>query len=150
MKVKATNKYKELNLIDNELGRMPEEGEEFEVSEERFKVLTETNKFNEVFVEKVDETNDTSNYTIKLNSKEVTLPLYVRNRRDGDKIKLKGLNAYKKVSEIFINEKIKTSDRNSWPVVLDSKEEIVWLPGLKKSNLDKKNTEEYDIILRYY
>lgn len=101
-------------------------------------------------IEKVDETNDTSNYTIKLNSKEITLPLYVRNRRDGDKIKLKGLNAYKKVSEIFINEKIKTSDRNSWPVVLDSKEEIVWLPGLKKSNLDKKNTEEYDIILRYY
>lgn len=101
-------------------------------------------------IEKVDETNDTSNYTIKLNSKEVTLPLYVRNRHDGDKIKLKGLNAYKKVSEIFINEKIKTSDRNSWPVVLDSKEEIVWLPGLKKSNLDKKNTEEYDIILRYY
>ena len=101
-------------------------------------------------IEKVDETNDTSNYTIKLNSKEVTLPLYVRNRRDGDKIKLKGLNAYKKVSEIFINEKIKTSDRNSWPVVLNSKEEIVWLPGLKKSNLDKKNTEEYDIILRYY
>ena len=101
-------------------------------------------------IEKVDETNDTSNYTIKLNSKEVTLPLYVRNRRDGDKIKLKGLNAYKKVSEIFINEKIKTSDRNSWPVVLDSKEEIVWLPELKKSNLDKKNTEEYDIILRYY
>ena len=40
-------------------------------------------------IEKVDETNDTSNYTIKLNSKEVTLPLYVRNRRDGDKIKLK-------------------------------------------------------------
>ena len=55
MRVKATNKYKELNLIDNELGRMPEEGEEFEISEERFKVLTETNKFNEVFVEKVEE-----------------------------------------------------------------------------------------------
>lgn len=65
MKVKATNKYKELNLIDNELGRMPEAGEEFEVSEERFKVLTETNKFNEVFVEKVDETNTTKKTTRK-------------------------------------------------------------------------------------
>ena len=65
MKVKATNKYKELNLIDNELVRMPEEGEEFEVSEERFKVLTETNKFNEVFVEKVDETNTTKKTTRK-------------------------------------------------------------------------------------
>ena len=65
MKVKATNKYKELNLIDNELGRMPEAGEEFEVSEERFKVLTETNKFNEVFVEKVDETNTAKKTTRK-------------------------------------------------------------------------------------
>ena len=65
MKVKATNKYKELNLIDNELERMPGEGEEFEVSEERFKVLTETNKFNEVFVEKVDETNTTKKTTRK-------------------------------------------------------------------------------------
>ena len=66
MRVKATNKYKELNLIDNELERMPEEGEEFEISEERFKVLTETNKFNEVFVEKVEEqTNSTKKKTTR-------------------------------------------------------------------------------------
>ena len=66
MRVKATNKYKELNLIDNELKRMPEEGEEFEISEERFKVLTETNKFNEVFVEKVEEqTNSTKKKTTR-------------------------------------------------------------------------------------
>lgn len=55
MKVKATNKYKELNVQDNELGRIPEEGEEWEVTEERYKVLTETNKFNTVFVEKVKD-----------------------------------------------------------------------------------------------
>ena len=46
--------------------------------------------------------------------------------------------------------KIKPNDRLTWPVVLDSKNTIVWLPGLKKSKLDKKDTEEYDIILRYY
>ncbi len=55
MLVKATNKYKELNLKDNELGRIPKEGEQFEVTKERFKVLTQTNKFNVVFVEKVEE-----------------------------------------------------------------------------------------------
>jgi len=54
MKVKATNKYKELGLQDNELGRIPEAGEEWEVTEERYKVLTETNKFNTVFVEEVE------------------------------------------------------------------------------------------------
>lgn len=55
MLVRATNKYKELNLKDNELGRIPEIGEEWEVTEERFKVLTQTNKFDVVFVEKVEE-----------------------------------------------------------------------------------------------
>ncbi len=55
MLVKATNKYKELNLQDKELQRIPEEGEKFEVSNERFKVLTKDNEFKEVFVEKVEE-----------------------------------------------------------------------------------------------
>ena len=55
MKVRATDKYEKLNLQDNELKRMPKEGEEWEVSEERYKVLTQTNKYNTVFVEKVEE-----------------------------------------------------------------------------------------------
>ena len=55
MKVKATNKYEELGLQDNELGRMPKAGEEFEVSKERYEVLTKTNKWNVAFVEKVEE-----------------------------------------------------------------------------------------------
>lgn len=55
MKVRATDKYEKLNIKDNELDRIPKQGEEFEISEERFKVLTQTNKFNIVFVEKVEE-----------------------------------------------------------------------------------------------
>ena len=101
-------------------------------------------------IESVNDSNDTSNYTTRISSKDVELPLYVRNRRDGDKIEVKGLNGSKKVSDIFIDEKIKTSDRDSWPVVLDSKNTVIWVPGLKKSKLDSKNDEEYDIILRYY
>lgn len=55
MLVRATDKYEKLNLKDNELGRIPKKGEEFEVSEERFEVLTKTNKYKEIFVEKVEE-----------------------------------------------------------------------------------------------
>lgn len=54
MLVRATDKYEKLNLKDNKLGRIPKKGEEFEVSEERFKVLTKTNKYKTVFVEKVE------------------------------------------------------------------------------------------------
>ena len=101
-------------------------------------------------IEEIDDINDTSNYTIRLNSKELALPLYVRNRKDGDKIEIKGMIGHKKVSEVFINEKIKINDRKVWPIVLDSKDNIVWLPGIKKSKFDKTGTKEYDIILRYY
>lgn len=59
MLVKATDKYEKLNLQDNELGRIPKTGERFEISEERYEVLTKTNRFNEVFVEKVEETKET-------------------------------------------------------------------------------------------
>ena len=53
MLVKATDKYEKYNLKDKEWNRVPKEGEIFEVSEERYEVLTKTNKFNVKFVEKV-------------------------------------------------------------------------------------------------
>lgn len=55
MLVKATDKYEKLNLKDNELDRIPKAGEEFEVSEERYEVLTKTNSFKVAFVEKIEE-----------------------------------------------------------------------------------------------
>ena len=70
MLVKATDKYEKLNLKDNELGRIPKEGEEFEVTEERYKVLTQTNKFNVEFVEKVEEAKKTK--TEKATKKTIT------------------------------------------------------------------------------
>lgn len=119
-------------------------------SEYEIEIENLVNLPNGKIIEKVYDTMDNSNNVIKLNSSEITLPLYVRNKRNGDKMEVKGLNGSKKISDIFIDSKIKPSDRDIWPVVLDSEDRIVWLPGLKKSKLDKKNTEEYDIILRYY
>lgn len=121
-----------------------------ESSEYEIEIDGRVNLPNGKIIEIVDECIDTSNYTIRLSSNEVKLPLYVRNRKDGDRIEVKGLNGTKKVKAIFIDEKIKISDRDSWPVVLDATDKIVWIPGLKKSKLDKKITEEYDIVMKYY
>ena len=58
-------------------------------------------------------------------------------------------NSYnKKVSDIFIDSKI--SDRKSFPIVLDSLGNVLWLPGVKKSKFCKTKEEKYDIILKYY
>ena len=97
----------------------------------------------------IKETDKNSNDYIKLNSKEITLPLYVRNRTTGDKIHIKNMNSPKKVKEIFINSKLSKDERDTQPIVVDSKGEIIWIPGLKKSKFDKAKNENYDIILWY-
>lgn len=100
-------------------------------------------------IRKIKEVDSNSNFICRLNTNEIKLPLYIRNRKDGDKIEIKNLNGTKKVKDIFIDSKIPLSERNTWPVVVDSDNNIVWLPGLKKSKFDKPKQEKYDIILKY-
>ena len=67
MKVKATDEYVKRNLKDKELDRIPVAGEIFEVSKERYEVLTCNNPFNTIFVEKVEEVETTKS---KVNRKK--------------------------------------------------------------------------------
>ena len=100
-------------------------------------------------IEIIDETTDHSNFVTKLNSKEIKLPIHIRTKKAGDKLILKGLNKQKKLKDIFIDEKIPMDKRNSWPVVTDDNDEIIWLPGLKKTKFDREKPRNYDIIIRY-
>ncbi|MDD2518479.1 MAG: tRNA lysidine(34) synthetase TilS [Bacilli bacterium] len=101
-------------------------------------------------IEIIEETTSDSNFYCRLNSSEITLPLHVRTRQNGDKMYVKGMLGRKKINDIFIDEKVSIEERNSWPVVVDSAGVIVWLPGLKKSKFDKLKNEKYDIIIKYY
>ena len=93
--------------------------------------------------------DDNSNYVCRLSSDEVKFPLYVRSRKDGDKIEVMNLSGSKKVKDIFIDEKIPMSERNLWPIVVDSNDNIVWIPGIKKSKYNKSKDEKCDIIIKY-
>lgn len=78
-------------------------------------------------------------------------PLTVRTREPGDKMEVKGLGGSKKLKGIFINEKIPRQERDSWPVVTDRTGNIIWLPGLKKSELERvpvKDEQPY-VYLEY-
>lgn len=92
---------------------------------------------------------DTSNYTIRINSKDVSLPLHIRNRRDGDKMVIKNMTGHKKINDIFIDSKIPERLRDEYPILCDSNDTIIWVPGLKKSNLDIPKNADYDILVKY-
>ena len=101
-------------------------------------------------LEVVDEWDSNGNDICRLNSEDITLPLYVRTRNHGDTMSLLGMNGHKKIKDIFIDKKISVSERELWPVVVDSRGIIVWLPGIKKSKFNRKKSEKSDIIIRYY
>ena len=64
-------------------------------------------------------------------------------------MQIKNLNGTKKIKDIFINEKVPKEKRDTYPIVVDANDTILWLPGLKKTNFDKKNKETCDIIYKY-
>ena len=62
---------------------------------------------------------------------------------------IKNMNNAKKIKDIFIDEKIPKEERDTYPIVVDNNDNILWIPGIKKSKFDKSNDENYDIILWY-
>ena len=105
---------------------------------------------NDFCITEITESSEDGNNICRLNSEEIYLPLYIRNKKNGDYIEVRGLNGSKKIKEIFIEKKIPLDRRHTYPILVDAKDNILWLPNLKKSKFIKKKNEKYDIILRYY
>ncbi len=95
-----------------------------------------------------EDSTDNSNSCICLLSSEITLPLKIRAIKPGDKMQVKNLNGSKKVSDIFIDCKVPKDKRSTYPVLVDAKNTILWVPNLKKSQFSKDISEKYDIIIR--
>ncbi len=80
----------------------------------------------------------------------VKVPLTIRHRQNGDRIKLKGMSGSKKISRILIDQKIPTAERKKAMVVEDRNQEILWVVGLKESQfsiLPASDRVQYVLIL---
>lgn len=104
---------------------------------------------NHHIIKKVPDSCSNSNNILRLNKSEIKWPLYVRNRKNGDVIETKNLNGHGKVKKIFIDHKIPETKRDGWPILVDREDNIIWIPGLKKSKFDKEINGNYDIIYKY-
>lgn len=85
-----------------------------------------------------------------LDAADITLPLIVRNRVNGDRMTMKGQAGSKKLKDIFIDAKIPRQERDNLPVITDYTGKILWIPGVKKSAYDRefsRNKKQY--IIRY-
>jgi tRNA(Ile)-lysidine synthase len=93
----------------------------------------------------------TDNNSILLKSGNVEFPIIIRTKEQGDRMSLKGMKGTKKLKSIFIDHKIPIDRRETWPVVTDGKNRILWLPGLKKCyDADTLNKGEGYILITYH
>lgn len=75
---------------------------------------------------------------------ELSLPLMVRTRQDGDRFRPKGMKGSKKLKEFFIDLKVPREVRDAIPVICDSRE-IIWIAGWRQGERGKieANTREF-------
>ena len=100
-------------------------------------------------LKKIENYEEKSNYEIHLNSQEIALPLYITTRKNGMKMATKNLKGHQKISDILTNSKIKGSKKDEIPILVDSKGEVLWVLGIKKSKYDLEKDKNYDIIYKY-
>lgn len=103
---------------------------------------------NGMTIKKITESLKDGNDIMRINSKDISLPLRVRTRKQGDKMTIKNFSGTKKVSDILINSKVPKRERDSWPIVVDSKDTIIWIPKIKKSKYNRLKDEKCDIIFK--
>jgi len=90
-------------------------------------------------------THNYSNY-FELCYNKLVFPLYIRHRQNGDKMQLKV--GTKKVKDILIDKKIPQSRRDRLFVIAND-ENVLWIPGIKKSIQDKSKTNKlyiYEVV----
>jgi tRNA(Ile)-lysidine synthase len=74
--------------------------------------------------------------------------LAVRPWKAGDRLAPFGMEGTKKVSDVFIDEKIPKADRLQWPVIVYG-DEVFWVVGLRASRIavvDAK-TRRYGVLV---
>ena len=101
-------------------------------------------------IKKIDSSDTNGNDILRVCSKDIHLPLRVRTRHIGDRISVMNMSGTKKVSDVLINAKLPHNKRDLWPIVVDSKDEVIWIPKIKKSKYNRRKNEECDIIFKCY
>ena len=118
-----------------------------ETNYKKNKEILDKNKVFNMFKIYLDKDgNVDNNFVMRLNKKDVKLPLIIRTIEEDDVISLNNLGT-KKVKDIFRDSKVKEDIRKYYPIITDSNNKIIFIPGIKKSNLLKKKTDKYDIII---
>ena len=152
-KIKAKNIYGNIELI--------KEGESYnkkdldEVFIDKYSLLKDENKFNLhdnigydlsiKFINNKDIQFNNNSLIKYFDYDKIKEGILIRKRKNGDKILPLGMKGYKKIKNIFIDNKIPKELRNQIPIICFDNE-ISWILGVKVSEIFKVTKDSKNIL----
>jgi tRNA(Ile)-lysidine synthase len=82
-----------------------------------------------------------------LDAAALALPLRVRNRRPGDRLRPIGAPGRRKLQDLFVDRKIPREDRDRVPIVVDATGRIVWVAGVAVAEECRATTPEASMVI---
>ncbi|MFH1868221.1 MAG: tRNA lysidine(34) synthetase TilS [Candidatus Omnitrophota bacterium] len=95
------------------------------------KILSGSDRFSSIFNK---DRKKNSNSCEFFDMDKLKMPLKLRYRYPGDRMRPFGMRSHKKISDIFIDEKIPLSRRKNVPLVVSSDGDLIWLCGMRMSD----------------
>jgi tRNA(Ile)-lysidine synthase len=77
----------------------------------------------------------------------LALPLAVRNRRPGDRLKPLGAPGRRKLQDLFVDRKVPRQDRDRVPLVVDRTGRIVWVAGIAVADECRVTAPETGVVI---
>ncbi len=97
----------------------------------RYKIKMEAREIKNGFLEKFKQNK--TKYDEAVDFDELSMPLTVRMRREGDRFWPLGARGIKKLKDFFINNKIPRMERNTIPIVAMN-DQPIWVVGYRLDN----------------
>lgn len=76
--------------------------------------------------------------------------LKIRTRREGDRLHWEGMERPKKLARLFIDEKIAKQERDTWPIIVNGRDEVLVVPYLRcryDVRLNESDKQTYMLVV---
>jgi tRNA(Ile)-lysidine synthase len=84
---------------------------------------------------------------VALQSDRLVLPLAVRNRKPGDRLRPAGAPGTRKLQDLLVDRKIPCGDRDRVPIVVDGTGQIVWVAGVAVAEAARVTAPESGMVI---
>lgn len=133
--------YDKLKLVRS----MGKKEKEKETNKQELRPETETTFSNYILTNKsIKKLEKSTKKSVFLDIEKIG-KLFVRSRKDGDRIRY-STNKSKKIKDLFIDLKVPKQKRTTYPIIVNGEDQVVWVPNIRQDIRFKADSKTNKIL----